>query len=197
MPKKGGLAVAPSVPSSEDIEFRDVVGFPGYRVGSDGSVWSCWKLIPRPGGGGNKAVMGNIWRQRAISFLPSGRAYVSLCLEGCSKNKYVAHLVLEAFCGPRPDGQEACHEDGDIKNNSYSNLRWDTHAGNMADKVRHGTHNRGVRHNKAILSEEQVRSVRARVSGGESRSSVASDFCVSYQTVTDIVTGKTWGHLDG
>ena len=25
------------------VEYRDVPGWPGYRVGDDGSVWSLWK----------------------------------------------------------------------------------------------------------------------------------------------------------
>jgi hypothetical protein len=30
----------------DPIEYRDVVGFPGYRVGNDGSVWSRnWETV--------------------------------------------------------------------------------------------------------------------------------------------------------
>jgi hypothetical protein len=29
--------------SQPPVEYRDVPGFPGYRVGTDGSVWSCWE----------------------------------------------------------------------------------------------------------------------------------------------------------
>lgn len=27
------------------VEYRDIEGFPGYRIGSDGTVWSCWKRV--------------------------------------------------------------------------------------------------------------------------------------------------------
>ena len=49
-------------------------------------------------------------------------------------------LVLEAFVGLRPDGFQACHNDGNPANNHVSNLRWDTRAENTRDMVRHGTH---------------------------------------------------------
>jgi hypothetical protein len=41
--------------------------------------------------------------------------------------------VLEAFVGPRPEGMEACHNNGNPAANRLENLRWDTHAGTVAD----------------------------------------------------------------
>lgn len=53
----------------------------------------------------------------------------------------VHKLVLEAFVGPRPEGKEACHDNGNGMDNRLTNLRWDTHKANMADQFRHGTKN--------------------------------------------------------
>lgn len=58
---------------------------------------------------------------------------------GGQRTRLLHHLVLEAFIGPRPDGTEACHYDGDATNNRLSNLRWDSHVENEKDKMRHGT----------------------------------------------------------
>src|SRR5690606_38480338 len=49
-------------------------------------------------------------------------------------------LVAEAFIGPRPEGAECLHGDGDHTNNMVSNLRWGTKSENQLDSVRHGTH---------------------------------------------------------
>lgn len=49
-------------------------------------------------------------------------------------------LVLEAFVGPRPEGYDGCHNDGDPTNNHLSNLRWDTRSANSYDCVKHGNH---------------------------------------------------------
>lgn len=66
---------------------------------------------------------------------------VDLNNRGRRQAVYVHTLVLNAFVGVRPDGMEACHTDGDPANNRATNLRWDTHAANMADVLRHGRHN--------------------------------------------------------
>jgi len=42
--------------------------------------------------------------------------------------------------GPRPDGMECCHGNGDSADNRVENLRWDTRANNGADKRMHKTH---------------------------------------------------------
>jgi hypothetical protein len=64
-----------------------------------------------------------------------GREYVKV--DG-GKARKVAHLVLEAFHGPRPEGMEACHWDDDPAHNCPDNLRWDTKASNMDDRARNG-----------------------------------------------------------
>lgn len=48
-------------------------------------------------------------------------------------------LVLETFVGPRPAGMEACHNNGDPRDNRLSNLRWDSRAANREDAIRHRT----------------------------------------------------------
>lgn len=50
----------------------------------------------------------------------------------------VHRLVLEAFVGPCPEGQQACHADDDKANNSLINLRWDSPSANAADMRRNG-----------------------------------------------------------
>jgi hypothetical protein len=48
-------------------------------------------------------------------------------------------LVMAAFVGPRPDGMDIRHLDGDPSNNALDNLAYGTRAENMQDKRRHGT----------------------------------------------------------
>ena len=65
--------------------------------------------------------------------------YVRLSLDGKSRIRYVHTLVLEAFVGPRPEGMECCHNNGDCHDNRLENLRWDTPKANGEDMVKHGT----------------------------------------------------------
>jgi hypothetical protein len=46
-------------------------------------------------------------------------------------------LVLTTFVGPRPDGHEGCHNNGEPSDNRLVNLRWDTPCANQADKLVH------------------------------------------------------------
>ena len=52
-------------------------------------------------------------------------------------HEYVHRLVLETFVGPRPDGMEARHLNGDCQDNRVENLIWGTPLENGADKIRH------------------------------------------------------------
>ena len=74
---------------------------------------------------------------------------VAIDVNGRTVSRYVHHLVLEAFVGPRPEGTEACHGDGNGTNNKLANLRWDTHAENIKDSVSHGTFWPKIRGRKA------------------------------------------------
>jgi molybdenum cofactor biosynthesis enzyme MoaA len=57
-----------------------------------------------------------------------------------SVQRYVHHLVAELFIGPRPEGHQVRHFDGNSANNAATNLRYGTQSENELDKVRHGTH---------------------------------------------------------
>lgn len=48
-------------------------------------------------------------------------------------------IVAELFYGPRPEGLDIRHLDGDSQNNHATNLRYGTRIENELDKVRHGT----------------------------------------------------------
>jgi hypothetical protein len=127
--RKGhAMATADSTPV-----YRDVVGFPGYRVGDDGSVWTC-KVK-----GGNDRTPGRVgpWRLLSVQRNRRGYCFVNLDLNGRNYPRFIHRLVLEAFVGARPDGKEACHyPDFDKSNNRLENLRWDTRGENAKDEYR-------------------------------------------------------------
>ena len=81
-----------------------------------------------------------------------GSLKVSFSEQNQQSTHKVHHLVLEAFVGPRLDGTEACHNNGNAMDNRLSNLRWDTHENNIADKRVHGTNQEGERNAYASLS---------------------------------------------
>lgn len=173
--------------------WKPIAGYEGfYSVSNFGVVRSEARMVVRPAGN-------NYWTEAKI-MRPSHGArsqypIVRLAKNGSAKTAYVHHLVLDAFAGSRPEGCEACHCDGNRKNNASSNLRWDTRKGNFADKKLHGTDPIGDRHPMAKLSHQQVCSMRIRKQQGASVDALAIEFNVSRTAAHRASTGRSWSHI--
>lgn len=144
---------------SANEEWRPAVGFEGlYSVSSFGRVRSEPRAVVEK--------TGAVKRLRGREIKPRVNRGGYLCLAFCVNGQRVpvrVHgVVALAFIGPKPsERHEVAHNDGDRTNNRASNLRWDTRTGNFADKVTHGTHNRGERHPNSRLSNAAVAEIRA------------------------------------
>jgi hypothetical protein len=103
----------------------------------------------------------------------------------------VHKLVMEAFVGKRPESMECCHNDGNAFNNHLSNLRWDTPKNNHADKIRHGTTNRGERCGTAKLTLEQVKAIRK---DDRLQRLIAADYNIAESMISRIKNGVRWQH---
>jgi hypothetical protein len=179
------------LPQQEQVEYRDVPGFPGYRVGSDGSVWS---RLTKKGGRGCRSLLGLDWHALKPDRLRSGRFQVRLCREGRQRVVKVHRLILEVFVGPCPPGMECRHLDGNSANNALANLCWGTRRENVADAIKHGAW-KGPRNGNSKLNEADVRAIRLLSRAGVSCRELAVRFAVSSQLVGNIVSGKGWGWL--
>lgn len=175
------------------IAFADVVGFPGYVVGTDGSVWTWWKSgygagtwrdTPR------QLKPGVHWRNGQIIHLS-----VFLYGEDGPRNRFVHRLVLEAFIGPCPPGLECRHIDGDPSNNWLDNLCWETHDENDADKKRHGRQPMGSKSHLARLHEDDIPVIRRLLADGFGQTMIARRFGVARTTISSIATGRNWAHI--
>jgi hypothetical protein len=77
-----------------------------------------------------------------------------------------------------------------------SHLEWKTHAGNLADRIIHGTSNRGEQHGMAKLTDTDTRAIMA-LKGKRLQREIAAMFGVSRETISGIHRGKRWAWLDG
>jgi hypothetical protein len=171
-----------------DDQFREIEGYPGYRVSRDGVVQSCW-------GRGFLRKLTDAWRPLTPIRRDGGYHAVNLHRGGKKTARYIHRLVLEAFAGPRPSGMVCRHLDGDPAHNWIDNLTWGTYAENEADKLRHGTRVRGSAAARSKLREEQVLEIRRQRSEGVPIRQLAATYDVSRQTIYAIAHGKTWRHL--
>lgn len=160
------------------IERRKLIGFPGYVVSSDGSVWS---------------ILRGKWSMLKGRHVKGGYLSVALRREDGKRLSLLVHrLVLLAFVGPCPPGFEACHRDGNPKNNCLPNLRWGTPASNYRDRVRHNTDNGGERNGSAKLTTDRVREIRRLYAAGVKRVELVKRYNMGRTTIDSIVTGKSW-----
>jgi len=169
------------------VEYRDIPGFPGYRVGNDGSVWSCRNVA-------GWGTLTDTWHKLSgLKTTKAGHTRVDL-MDGKTRHlRYVHRLVLEAFVGPCPPGMEVCHNDGNPANNRLDNLRWDTHRENMRDRFKHGTVRLGVNHHKAKLNPEIVRSIRTAT--GVTQRQLGLTYGVPQSTIWKILNRRVWAHV--
>lgn len=148
--------------------WREIFGFPSYKVSSLGRV----KNVTN-----GRVLVGDVDRY----------GYRRVLLSGVRHK--VHRLVCAAFHGPCPEGKQVGHLDGDSTNNAADNLAWVTAAENNRHKERHGTDQSGERHPRARLTREQAAEIRE---SARSHRALARQFGISISHVFRIKHGQAW-----
>lgn len=112
---------------------------------------------------------------------------------GKSVGRGIHTLVAGAFIGPRPQGLEVNHIDGDKTNNTLSNLEYVTPSRNMLHAWENGllTNIGGEKHPTAKLTEAQAREIRYRFGEGSARA-ISEEYGIAGATVQNIWSGRSW-----
>lgn len=188
--------------TTSEVEYRDILDFPGYRVGNDGSVWSSRKRMSD----GHRVwwILSNEWA-RLKPQPRQGYLRVGLYRDGKIHLRNVSHLVLEAFVGPQPPGMDACHDpDPSRSNNHVRNLRWDTRKANIGDYERWRKKNGIADHRKPRFGEEshfakmnnaKVVEMRRLIEDGMPVPEAARLFGIDLSTAHKIRKRKIWRHV--
>ena len=131
-----------------------------------------------PFGRAGKGYAGPIW--------PSGSSERSI-----TAGRYMCELVNGA---PPTDSHEAAHSCGNGAKGCIhpKHLRWATPSENEADKAGHGTRLIGMAQPRAKLTDDDVRAIRR---GGASQQALADRYGVSRNAVRQVLSGKTWRHV--
>jgi hypothetical protein len=168
--------------------WKPIPGWEGfYEASSMGRIRS----LKRPGKTqfGIRQNGGKILKQ-----IPHNNGYlvVNMTANGKRKQELVHKLVLEAFVGSRPDGMEACHNNGNRHDPRVENLRWDTRKANHADKLDHGTWQGGEASGTSKLTESAVIEIRQ---SDQSINEIAAKYGVSRGCIEKAKYRQTWRHL--
>jgi hypothetical protein len=165
------------------IQSKPIPGHPGYTISNiGGKVVSYKRRNPRvlktwvdKGGGEN-----------AFLFGPDKKYH-------CHN---VGHLVLLAWIGPCPPGQQCRHGPRGRRCHDLSNLCWGTKEENSADKTRDGTDARGENNGRSKLTERDVLDIRDEYfAGGVSVRQLADRHKCTKTNVHDILRRKLWRHI--
>lgn len=171
-------------------EWRDVPGFGGhYMASSLGRIRVKRREVTRLNRWGNPVTY--VYRPRLLR--PSVVGFykqVHLGVDGRKHNVAVHRLVLMAFRGHCPPKMLGCHNDGNPLNNKIENLRWDTHHGNMQDRLRHGMYARGEHHPMAKLTNAEAHELRL---SGLSARAAAARYGISKTQAYRILSGQRGG----
>ncbi len=149
---------------------------------------------------------GNVKMARVLPQRENSNGYMRVALklvDGIRREYLVHRLVAELFI-PVVDGKTFVnHIDGNKKNNSVENLEWCTRSENERHSRMMGLHPyggylSGEKHPMHKLSEKDVLFIRAnhkRNGGAISTGDFAKQYNVNPQTITEIVSGRTWSHI--
>ena len=175
------------------VACRAIEDFPGYLIGEDGTVWSRW-------GKGSRIKIGRMsksWK-KLKAWLGDDAGHLMVTLFNCHGGKYlyVHRLVLEAFVGACPKGQQCRHLDGNPGNNHLGNLCWGTQKENEEDKIRHGTKILGEMHKRARITDTQAVQIRKMYATGRYyMRELAKIFNTDISSVCMIIHRQLWKHV--
>lgn len=173
--------------SMQTEEWRSVVGWNGlYSVSDRGRIRNDrTQYILKP--------------HRSPKNGKPGYCYAFLSNNGFRLRPLIHRLVADAFLGPRPDGHQVNHKDGDKANNDVRNLEYVT----ASQNVRHSFVVLGKQTNRFPgelsgnhrLTDARVREARQRYASGEACWRLSREFGVSNETLRRAILRTTWKHV--
>ncbi|MDL2273427.1 HNH endonuclease [Oscillospiraceae bacterium OttesenSCG-928-G22] len=163
--------------------WKDIPGFEGrYQASNQGRIKSLQRKVRCHNG--YRTVTERILRPACTKSDP----HLSVVLGKGQPGALVHYLVAITFLGPRPDGMDICHIDGNPINNSVENLRYDSRTENIKDVLRVGKKWRK-------LTLKDVAEIRAALANGTTGSRLAKEYGVSDTTISAIKRGRTFAWI--
>jgi hypothetical protein len=175
----------------DDLEgevWKDIKGWPFHQVSNRGRI----RVLP--GGQVGRWKIATKIELRKLTHDIKSFGYMRI-MHG--NTKLLVHtLVLTAFAGPCPPGQECRYLNGIPSDNRWpENIKWGTKIENAHDKVGHGTNkgaHSGEDHHFSKLTRSQVDDIRSRPEYWGITIALGKEFNVSDRTIGKIRRGERW-----
>lgn len=180
--------------------WKPVVGYEGiYEVSDQGRMRSLDRTVLHKDGRKTRRP------GMVLVANPNSLGYprVSLCKDGDSHWSTLHAIVAQTFL-PKPPRKIGAtrrdfvvnHKDGNKLNNHVSNLEYITSTANIYHARATGLLSvKGVKNNKAKLSDDDVRSIRELYSLGATQVQLAAEFGVYQTSISRIVRRDGWKHV--
>lgn len=103
--------------------------------------------------------------------------------------------VMEVYVGPRQDGFEINHKNGDKSDNRLINLEYITSSENKLHAYELGLVKKGEEKTGSKLTEKDVEKIKLRFVSGDRTAKIAEDFGVNSGTISEIRAGRSWKYI--
>jgi hypothetical protein len=166
-------------------------------------IWKSLKNVVDSGDNYEISNLGNIRnviRNKIIKGrnTPKGYLKVILSFNGIRKSYSIHRLVALAFIPNLENKPQVNHIDGDKKNNYIDNLEWATNGENQKHAFSNGlqSNRKGENNSSSKLKDSIVLDIIELYKTGYSQRELAKIYSVSKTAISNIVTGKSWKHVD-
>lgn len=168
-----------------------------WEIDEDGRIWRTKARTGKKSGGSHLVSVARRRVEHPTSF---GYLQVRSMVDGVRTHGLAHRLVWQFANGDIPDGLVINHLNGIKGDNRLANLEVTTYSGNsrhaskVLGKVRDQS---GTKNSMAKLTDDHVVEIRRRRASGEMLASIAADYGVTFQTVSDIARGDSRASASG
>lgn len=175
---------------------KDCPNYPGYLVTEDGHVFTHRRRFGKgKGHGGGVIIDDSFCKELNLYKGHGGYLYAPIAVKGKQRSIPIHVLLADTFIAPQSPQFEVRHLDGNPSNNSLENLAYGTKKDNANDRIRCGNHTIGIKHGRALLSENDVREIRHLYDLGQTIASIARQYKRGETTIFDVVKRRHWKHI--